>query len=56
MVANTISVVISKDRHEEALKILSTLHADRGEDYIQRELLEIKEQLSLEQAQRSSSS
>ena len=48
--------VVSKERHEDAYKVLSNLHAERGEEFIQRELLEIQEQLALEQARRSSSS
>lgn len=47
---------MSKERHEDALEVLSKLHAERGDEFIQREMLEIREQLALEQARRKNSS
>ena len=41
-----------KDRHDQAQKVLATLHAKKGEEFLQREMLEIREQLALEHAQR----
>ncbi|SPO05361.1 related to sugar transport protein STP1 [Cephalotrichum gorgonifer] len=48
--------LVSKDRHEDAHRILSKLHSKRGEDFISSEMSEIREQLALEAAQRSQSS
>jgi len=45
--------LILKERHEDAQKVLSLLHAKRGDDFVQRELIEIREQLALEHAQRT---
>ncbi|KAF5676712.1 sugar transport STP1 [Fusarium circinatum] len=37
-------------------RVITMLHAKKGEEFIQREMLEIREQLALEQAQRTSAS
>lgn len=47
---------MARERHEDALKNLSVLHEKKGEEFIQREIVEIRGQLGLEQAQRSQSS
>jgi MFS family permease len=52
----TQNTVVSKERHEEAETILNKLHAKRGDEFIQREMSEIREQLALEAAQRKQSS
>lgn len=44
-----------KERYEDAHKVLSTLHAKRGQDFIQTEMVEIRSQLALEKAQRQHS-
>jgi hypothetical protein len=51
-----LRTVVSRERYEEAAKVLSTLHAKRGEDFIRKEMTEIRGQLALEQAHRSASS
>lgn len=54
--ANTPPAVVSKERHEDAHRILSTLHASRGPDYIEREMSDIRQQLALEKESRGTSS
>ena len=54
--ADQIPPVVSKERHEDAHKVLSTLHAKRGEEFVQTEMREIMSQLALEQSQRQHSS
>lgn len=44
--------VVIRERYEEAQKILSLLHAKRGEAFVQQEMMEIREQLALENSQR----
>ncbi|KAF5247578.1 hypothetical protein FANTH_6329 [Fusarium anthophilum] len=48
--------LVAKERHEDAQRVITMLHAKKGEEFIQREMLEIREQLALEQAQRTSAS
>ncbi|KAI7770668.1 hypothetical protein LZL87_014036 [Fusarium oxysporum] len=48
--------LVTKERHEDAQRVITMLHAKKGEEFIQREMLEIREQLALEQAQRTSAS
>ncbi|KAI7762983.1 hypothetical protein LZL87_014279 [Fusarium oxysporum] len=48
--------LVAKERHEDAQRVITMLHAKKGEEFIQREMLEIQEQLALEQAQRTSAS
>ncbi|KAM0079929.1 hypothetical protein ACKRZS_007908 [Fusarium odoratissimum] len=48
--------LVTKDRHEDAQRVITMLHAKKGEEFIQREMLEIREQLALEKAQRTSAS
>ncbi|KAL5590219.1 hypothetical protein FOBRF1_013776 [Fusarium oxysporum] len=48
--------LVTKDRHEDAQRVITMLHAKKGEEFIQREMLEIREQLALEKAQRTSTS
>ncbi|KAH7147349.1 sugar transporter [Fusarium sp. MPI-SDFR-AT-0072] len=49
-------LLVTKERHEDAQRVITMLHAKKGEEFIQREMLEIREQLALEQAQRTSAS
>ncbi|KAG5764433.1 hypothetical protein H9Q72_007478 [Fusarium xylarioides] len=48
--------LVTKERYEDAERVITMLHAKKGEDFIQREMLEIREKLALEQAQRTSAS
>ncbi|VUC35347.1 unnamed protein product [Clonostachys rosea] len=48
--------LVSQERYEDAVKVLYDLHGQKGDEYVQREMVEIREQLALEKAQRRSSS
>lgn len=51
-----MTLVVLKERHEDAHKILSSLHAKRGVEFVQQEMSEIQQQLSLEKETRGKSS
>lgn len=48
--------MVKQERHEDAVKVLRRLHGARGEDFVQRQYVEIRDQLALEADLRRQSS
>ncbi|KAI8312625.1 hypothetical protein K4K59_005735 [Colletotrichum sp. SAR11_240] len=48
--------LVKQERHEDAIKVLRRLHGARGEDFVQRQYVEIRDQLALEADLRRQSS
>ncbi|KAI8167005.1 hypothetical protein K4K49_011173 [Colletotrichum sp. SAR 10_70] len=48
--------LVKQERHEDAIKVLRRLHGARGEDFVQHQYVEIRDQLALEADLRRQSS